>query len=196
MATRGPDGRWLKAGGELPADGSGPPTVIPVIPPANDPLPASGWGTRSVTAGFAIDLDAGHIVDGATRAWLQHTRDSLMSGLRPDGGGEQKPLGARASANPDRESPHRAYHTGELADGLRRTEIKSDGATASATCFPPTSRTAYVGREQRRGVVLLTGAGAAGEAAMAGARQAAELMTSGRSIVSDSGEVKAKDAEP
>ncbi len=156
-------------------------------------MPASGWGHRRVAAGFAIDLDAAHIVDEMTRAWLQHTRAALMAGERPDGGGPQKPLGIRASSDPDRESPHRAFNTGELADGLRRTAIKSDGQTASATVYPPTSRTAYVGREQRRGVVLLTGDGAAGEAAMAGARQAAEVMTSGRAVISDPGETTAKE---
>lgn len=196
MATRGPDGRWLKAGGELPADGSGPPTVVPIVEPANDPSPASGWGMRRVTAGFAVDIDAGHIVDAMTRAWLKHTRDALMTGQRPDGGGEQKPLSDRALADPDRESTFRGFNSGELADGLRRTEIKSNGQTASATVYPPTSRTAYVAKEQRRGVVLITGAGAAGEAAMAGARQAAELMTSGRKIESSRGEVVAEDAEP
>ena len=195
MATRGPDGRWLKLGGPLPADGSGSSTVIPIVPRRDDPPPGSGWGLRHVSAGFAVDLGAHHLVDAMTRAHLVHTRAALMAGERPDGGGPQAPLGARASSDPDRESPHRAFNSGELADGLRRTLIKSDGQTASATVYPPTSRTAYVGREQRRGIVLITGAGAAGAAAVAGARQAAEAMTSGRSIDNpNSGETTAKDA--
>lgn len=193
---RGTDGKWLKLGDDLPADGSGPPTVIPIVEPAADPVPASGWGHRRVTAGFAVDLDAAHLVDAMTRAHLVHTRDAIMAGQRPDGGGLQKPLGKRASGDPDRQSPHRGFKEGVLADGLRRTEIKSDGKTASTTVYPPKERTAYVAKEQKRGVVFITGSGAAGEAALAGAREAAAAMGSGRRIVSDDGEVAAKDAEP
>lgn len=167
-----------------------------MIPLMVDPIPATGWGHRQVSAGFAVDLDAGHLVDAMTRAHLVHTRDAIMAGERPDGGGPQKPLGARASGNPDRESPHRGFNSGELADNLRRTEIKSDGTTASATVYPPTSRTAYVSTEQKRGVVFITGSGAAGAAAVAGAQQAAEVMASGRRVIGDPSEVAAKDAEP
>lgn len=190
---RGPDGRWLKTDGDVPADGSGSPTVIVILPEVDDPAGLE-WGTRTVSAGFAIDLDAGHLVNASTRAFLDHTRNAIMSGQRPDGGGEQKALSRQALANPDRESPHRAFNTGELADGLYRTPIKSTGPTATSTVLPPASRNAYVGKERKRGVLLLTGNGAAGEAAANAARETAKAMTNGAKIVTDPSAVTAEDA--
>jgi hypothetical protein len=194
MATSS-DGRWTKTAGNLPADGSAPPTALVVVPQVDEPEPGE-WGVRSVSLGFAVDLDAGHLVDAMTRAHLDHTRNALMNGQRPDGGGEQKPLSPQALADPDRESEHRGYRSGELADGLYRTAIKSTGSTATATVNPPTSRLPYVGRERKRGVVLLTGAGAAGKAAIDAAREAAATMASGAKIITSPGEVRAKDADP
>lgn len=191
MARTSPTPGALPTSGPLPADGSGPPTAIPIVEPADDAPPANGWGRRQVTAGFAIDLDAAHLVDAMTRAALLRIRDALMTGQRPDGGGEQKPLSARAALNPGRLSEHRGFASGELADGLRRTAIESDGRTARAKIFPPTSRTAYVAKEQKRGVVLLTGAGAVGEAAVAAARATAEAMGRGLKIEGDRGETDA-----
>lgn len=186
--------RAPKTDGKVPADGSGPDTAIVVLPEVDDPE-AVEWGTRTVSAGFAIDLDPAHLVDAMTRALLDHHRTALMEGKRPDGGGEQKPLSKQALANPDRESPHRGYHTGLLADGLYRTAIKSDGNTASSTINAPPERNAYLGKERKRGVVLLTAAGAAGEAAATAARETARVMASGAKIVTDPATVAAKDAE-
>lgn len=166
-----------------------PPTGVVVVPAVADP--SVEWGTRQVSAGLALDLDAAILVDAMTRAHLLHARNALATGQRPDGGGEQKPLGRRALANPDRESPHRDYATGTLADGLRRTAIKSDGQTATSRVLPPTSRTAHVAKERARGVELLTAAGAAGEAALAGARAAVAAMASGRKVIHDDDEVDA-----
>lgn len=194
MAGRGADGRFIRTtGSPIPADGSGPPTVAVIVPQLDDPA-VTEWGVRQVSAGFAVDLDAGVLVDAMTRGFMDHVRRSLMTGQRPDGKGEQKALSPRALADPDRESPHRGFNSGELADGIRRTAIKSTGPRASSTCYPPTSRTAYVASEQRRGVVLLTGAGAAGEAAASAAREAAAAMMSGEQVITTAAEVTARDA--
>jgi hypothetical protein len=195
VARRGPDGRWLKTGGDVPADGSGPPTAIVILPQVDDPA-GLAWGTRTVSAGFAVDLNAGHLVDSMTRAFMDHIRTSLMEGQRPDGGGEQKALSRQALSDPDRESPHRGFKTGELADGIYRTPIKSTGPTASSTVQPPASRNAYVGKERQRGVLLLTGAGVAGQVSAAAAQETARVMAEGRTIITSAGEVRAKDAEP
>lgn len=178
--------------GEPIAPASPPPTGVVVVPAVAEP--SVEWGTRQVSAGLALDLDAAILVDAMTRRHLTHTRAALMSGQRPDGGGPQKPLGKRATANPDRESPHRDFASGTLADGLRRTAIKSDGQTATSRVLPPTSRTAHVAKERARGVELLTAAGAAGEAALAGARAAVAAMTSGRKVIHDDDETDAKGA--
>lgn len=171
---------------------SAPPTAVVVVPVIEQVT--SEWGSRCVSTGLALDLNAAILVDLMTKAHLTHTRQSIIDGVRPDGGGDQRALGPRAAAAPGRQSDHRNYKTGELADGLRRTEIQSDGQTASSTVLPSKSRQAHVARERARGVVLITGAGAAGEAAIAGARAGVEAMLSGRQVKVDDGEVDAKEA--
>ncbi len=166
-----------------------PPTGVVVVPAVAEP--SVEWGTRQVSAGLALDLDAAILVDAMTRGHLAHTRAALMSGQRPDGGGPQKPLGRRALADPDRASGNRDYKTGELADGIYRTAIESDGQTARARVMPPKSRQAHVAKERSRGVELLTAAGAAGEAAVAGARAAVAAMATGRVVHHDDDEVDA-----
>lgn len=179
--------------GPVPADGSGSPTSI-VIVPAVDDAPAGEWGSRVVSTGLAVDLDAAILVDAGTRALLQHLRESILTGQRPDGGGPQKPLSARALADPDRESPHRGYASGELADGLRRSAIVSNGTTASSTIRPPKSRSVYVATEAGRGVMLVTGAGEAGRVATEAARAAGVLMAKGREVAVDRRELDAPEA--
>lgn len=183
-----------KTDGKVPADGTGPPTAIVILPEVDDPAGLE-WGTRRVSAGFAIDLNAAHLVDAMSRAFLAHTREAIMQGQRPDGGGEQKALSRQALANPDRESPNRGFATGELADGIYRTAIKGDGPTASCTVNPPASRNAYVGKERARGVLLLTAAGLAGEVAANAARDTAKAMAEGSRIVTEPASVAAVDVE-
>lgn len=181
-------------GRPVPADGSGGPTVAVVVP-AVDTSGDFEWGTKVVSAGFAVDLDAGVLVDRMSQAHLAHTRAAILEGQRPDGGGAQAELSQRALAADGRQSDHRAYKSGELADGLRRTPIESNGREASCKILPPTSRTVYVARERKLGRELLTIRGAAGAAVEAAAREAAAEMMSGHEVSKSRGEVAAKDAD-
>lgn len=186
--TRKPGGR------PLPADGSAGPTVVPVIPSVADTGDVE-WGTRCVSAGFAVDLDAGVLLDRMSQALLAHTRTAILEGQRPDGGGAQAPLTARALAAPDRQSDNRGYRSGELADGLRRTAIESNGREASCKVSPPPSRNAYVGKERKNGRELLTIRGAAGAAVEAAAREAVAEMMTGDELAKNRNEVVAKDTQ-
>jgi len=177
----------------VPADGSGPPTSVVVVP-ALDTGGDFEWGTRVVSAGFAVDLDAGAIVDRMSEAWLRHTRAAILSGQRPDGGGPQDPLSTRALADPNRQSEHRGYNTGTLADELYRTPIESTGREASCRVLPPRSRNPYISKERKNGRELLTMRGAAGAAVEAAAREAVAEMMSGTEVSKSRGEVAAKDA--
>lgn len=190
--ARGKDGKFIRAGAKVPADGSAPPTAVTVIPARRDP--EVRVGVQQVSVGFAVDFDPVAIVDAMTRAAMSKIRGAIIEGQRPDGKGAQKKLSRQALADPDRESPHRAFNTGELADNIRRTPIKSTATGASSTVLPPTSRTAYVAKEKARGVVLLTTAGAVGEAAAAAAEEALAVIADGRSIISTPAAVTAKDA--
>lgn len=190
--ARGSDGKYIRAGAKVPADGSGPPAALVVVAARRDP--EVRVGVQQVTVGFAIDMDPVALVDGMTRAAMAQIRSAILAGQRPDGKGAQKKLSRQALADPDRESPHRAFNTGELADNIRRTPIKATATGATSTVLPPTSRTAYVAAEKRRGVVLLTAAGAVGEAAAGAAQEALAVIADGRSIIAKVGEVKAKDA--
>ncbi len=176
----------------MPADGSGPPTSVVVVPTMD-----SGdveWGVRTVSAGFAVELDAAVIVDRMSEAWLKHTRAAILSGQRPDGGGPQDELSARALSAPDRQSDNRGYRSGELADGLRRTAIESDGRTASCRVAPPVSRNAYVARERKNGRELLTLRGAAGAVVEAAAREVVAEIVTGAELDKNSTSITAKDA--
>ena len=153
------------------------------------------WGTRVVTAGLAVDLDAGILVERMADAHLRHTRAAILAGERPDGGGPQDPLRARTLADPDRQSPHRGYKTGTLADEIYRTPIESTGNEASCRILPPRARFAYVGKERKLGRELLTVRGAAGEAAAKAAREAAVEMMTGNVIAKNGGETAAKEVK-
>lgn len=187
--SRKPSGR------PLPADGSGDPTVIPVVPAVDTGEGGVEWGVRTVSAGFALDLDAAILVDRMSAALLRHTRESILAGQRPDGGGPQDELSARALANPDRQSPHRGYASGTLADELYRTPIESTGREASCRVLPPRSRNPYVGRERKNGRELLTLRGAAGAVVEAAAREAVAEMLTGREVDKSRGELAAKDVD-
>lgn len=163
--------------------------------PASNAVDGVEWGGRTIAAGFSIDLDPTILVDRMSEALLRHLRESLLTGERPDGAGEQAPLSARAAAIPGRQSQFRGYRTGVLADELHRSAIKSDGRTASCTVAPPPSRNAYLAGERRRGRALLTLKGAAGEAVAAAARAAVAEMVSGDEVAKNRGEVAAKDVE-
>lgn len=191
MARRNP--RTPRTGSPLAADGTAGPTVGVVVPAATASSDVE-WGARVISAGFAVELDPVILVDAMSRALLSHTRDAILAGQRPDGGGAQAELSARALAAEGRQSEHRGYKSGELADGLRRTAIESDGRTASCRVLPPKSRTAYVAKERKRGIVLLTGAGAAGAAVAEAARAAVGAMMSGATVERDKSETVAKDA--
>jgi hypothetical protein len=179
----------------LPADGTAGPTVIPVADATDTGAPSLDWGTRVITAGLAIDLDAAILVEAMADAHLRHTRDSILAGERPDGGGPQDPLRARTLADPDRQSPHRGYKTGTLADEIYRTPIESTGNEASCRILPPRARFAYVGKERKLGRELITVRGAAGEAAAKAAREVAVEMMTGSTIAKNGGETAAKEAK-
>lgn len=170
-----------------------PGEIIPELPAVA--IGPQEWGTSVVSIGFGLDLDPAILVDRMTRAVLQHTRDSILAGVRPDTGGPQKEISARAAAVPGRQSDHRGYRTGALADGIRRSKIARDGATASSRIVPPPNRNVYVAEEKKRGVNLLTLAGKSGAAAREGAREAmAEIVQGGKVPVNDR-EVEADDVK-
>jgi hypothetical protein len=182
------------SGRPLVADGSGPATATVVIPATDTGDDGLEWGSRVVSAGFAIDLDPVILVDAMSAALLKHTRDALMAGQRPDGGGAQAPLSARALSDPDRESPPVDSLVASRRE-LRRSDITSDGRTASCKVSPPPSRNAYIGRERRLGREFLTVRGAAGAAVEAAAREAVGEILTGNAIDKDRDELAAKDAE-
>lgn len=184
-----------RQGTKLPADGSAGPTVIPVVDAISSGEVDLEWGVRVVSAGLAVDLDAGILVDRMSAAHLKHTRAAIIAGERPDGGGPQDPLKPRTLATGERQSDHRGYKSGLLADELFRTPIESTGQEASCRILPPRSRNAYVGKERKLGRELLTVRGAAGAAVEAAAREAAAEMMSGNEVSKNRGEVAAKDAE-
>lgn len=166
-----------------------------VIPPSQPvALGPDEWGTSVASVGFALDLDPAIFIDRGGRHHLKHTRTSLLEGKRPDTGAPQKPLSRQALAV-DRQSEHRGYRTGHLADEIKRTKIKRSGSSATASIVPPPNRNVYVAQERARGVNLLTLAGLAGDAVRAGFQEAlAEIAEGGKVPVTDR-EVDAEDVK-
>lgn len=173
----------------------GPGEGTTVIPPSSETSTEDGWGTNTVSAGLSLDLDAAILVDHMTRALLTHHREALLAGQRPDGRGPQKPLSQRALDAPGRQSDHRGYRTGVLADGLRRTKIEGDRQNATSRIVPPPNRNVYVATELKNGVSILTLAGKAGEVAREAAGEAVAEITTGRRIRKSKGEVEAEEAK-
>ena len=169
-------------------------TKIPLIP-ASPPQPSGGdeWGTRVHSVGIDLDLDPAIPVDAMSRAILVHLRQSILSGVRPDGKGAQKALGAKAAALPGRQSPHRGYKTGVLADGLRRLRIKTSGSKASTRIVGPTTRNVYLAMEAKRGVYMITGAGKVATVAKEAALEVMREIVKGLSPKVDRGEEEAGD---
>ena len=183
--------RTQLADGPKLAGGEGTNTVIPPSSGGDD---EDGWGTNTVSAGLSLDLDAAILVDRMTRALLTHHREAILSGQRPDGKGPQKPLSSQALAAPGRQSDHRGYRTGVLADGLRRTKIEGDRQNATSRIVPPTNRNVYVANELRNGVSILTLAGKAGEVAREAAGEAVAEITTGKRIEKSKTELEADEA--
>lgn len=166
----------------------------PLIPPS-DPTNQGDdeWGTKVHSVGLSIDLDAAIPVDAMSRAILVHLRESILEGKRPDGKGPQKKLGAKAAAIPGRQSEFRGYRTGVLADGLKRSKIKSNGKKASTRIVGPSNRNVYLASEAKKGVFLITGAGKVAEVARAAALEVLKEALKGEPIKVDDGEEKAGD---
>ncbi len=187
-------GRFLpRLGAKLNPDSAGDGKVV-IVPPMSPPaLDEDEWSFSMASLGLTIDLSAEHVCDAMRRQAIVDTREALIEGRRPDGKGAQKPLGARASSIPGRQSQHRGYKTGHLADHLRATKITGDSSRAKCRIVPPANRNVYVAQELSRGVALLTAAGAIGEGMRKAAARAVEAMCSGREVQTEDGEVEAED---
>jgi hypothetical protein len=164
----------------------GDPDAVVILPERNDPPPGEN-GSRVVCSGLAIALRADVIVNAMSRAVLAHTRDAILSGQRPDGGGQQAKLGARAQALPGRLTPFRGARTGHLADSIRRTEITGSTSSASTRIEPPGDRVVYVRSEAKLGRELITARGAAGEAAERAAKAVVADMAEGQGFAEERG---------
>lgn len=182
-----------KLGSPLTPDSPGDPTVI-VPPMAEQPGGGEdGWSFNMASLGLTIDLSADILVDAMTRACLTHTREAILAGVRPDGGGSQRKLGLKAASLPGRQSPFRGFNTGQLADGIKRTRIKGSKAKASSRIVGPSNRNVYLAQEAAKGVNFLTAEGKSGEAMREAAQAAVEAMVSGREVLRDTGDVEADD---
>jgi hypothetical protein len=171
----------------------GDPDAVVILPERNDPPPEGGNGSRVVCSGLSIALRADVLVDGMSRAVLTHTREAILAGQRPDGGGPQAKLGARAAAIPGRLTPHRGARTGTLADGLKRTAITGSTSSASTRIEPPGERVVYVRKEATLGRELITARGAASEAAERAAASIVADMAAGQGFATDRAEREADD---
>lgn len=184
-----------KLGPKLNPDDVDPSTGVTLFEPRDDPEDGDG-GVRIRTDGLTLDLDPVIIADHVGRAHLLHTRESIMTGQKPDGSGPVKPLKERALNEPNRESDFRGFKSGELADHIKRTPIKVKGDTATFREVPPPSRNAYVGTELKRGYRILTSEGKAGQVAFDAAEEAIAAIMTGRRVERSAAEIEAGKVKP
>lgn len=152
-------------------------------------LSNAGDGPVRMEGDLVIDFDARALVDAGRRAIIVELREQIMEGVAPDGS-PQPPLSRRAALQP-RESQHRGYKTGELADGLRATPIKGDADAASSTILPPTNRNVVLAKEAERGHLYLEMGPRTEAAAMRAIDEAMDAMLDGRKVEMDQGEPQA-----
>jgi hypothetical protein len=185
-----------KLGPKLTPGNVNPNTGVTLFEPRDDAEDGENWGCRIKTEGLTLDLDPTIILDRQSRAVLLHTSESLKAGQKPDGSGASKPLKERALSEPNREAETRGFKSGELADGIKRTQIKVSGGTAKCRMVPPPSRNAYVGTELKRGYVILSGEGKARQVAIDAANEAVAAMMTGRQVEHDDSELDAGKVAP
>lgn len=154
-------------------------------------LSSAGDGPVQVVGDLVIDFDARALVDVGRRAILAELRDQIMEGIAPDGS-PQPPLSRRAALQP-RDSPHRGFKTGELADGLRATPIRGNADAASSRILPPTNRNVVLAKEAERGHTYLEMGPRTEAAAMRAVGEAIDAMLDGRKVEAEQGEPRAED---
>lgn len=142
----------------LGAQGPGAEGQVTIVA-ASSAESSAGAGVTWEAELLVIDLDARALVDQVATALLLDHRETLMSGLRPDRGGAQKPISARARSRKGRLSPWRGFATGYTADELRRTRITGSAKAASTSVAMPAARNAFALEEAKRGIYYLSTGG-------------------------------------
>lgn len=161
---------------------------------ATGPVGPDGQRAGVVLEGdpLVIDLDARALVDIARREILAQTSENIRQGRRPDGG-PQRPLSRRAAADPNRESPHRGFLSGRMADELRATPIRGDAGRATSTVQVPTDRNVFVATEAARGIRYLGISPQIATAVEAATAEAVRAMVEGRAVTAEQGEPKGRE---
>jgi hypothetical protein len=99
----------------------------------------------------------------ASHALLVYWRNTILSGSKPDGSGDQVKLSQATMARGDRLTPFRGAASGVLGDGLRRSAITGTTTRAKCTIQPPTNRNVFIAGELRRNIKYLALGGEADE---------------------------------
>lgn len=162
-----------------------------IVPPRRDPDTAAEdgvkFGTQVISEGVALDVNAILLVARVSDALLEHHRQAIATGQKPEGG-PQRPLSQGRREDAGRAGPHRGYATGHLADDLRRSRIAGTAQSASAKILPPTDRNVFIAEEAKRGVGYLSTDGIAAEVAKRAAEAATAELASGKPGKVDVGE--------
>ena len=119
-----------------------------------------------VATAFSISVTADTIVDIVSHALLIYWRNTILSGTKPDGSGDQVPLSQATIAMTGaggRLTPWRGAASGEMADNLRRTAISGSTTKARCTISTPTNRNAFIAQQQQKGIRFIKLGGEADE---------------------------------
>lgn len=111
-----------------------------------------------VAQAFTINVTSDTIVDVASHALLVYWRNTILSGTKPDGSGDQVPLSQATIAQVGgggRLTPYRGAATGSMADNLRRSAITGTTTRAKCTIQLPTNRNVFAAQQAAKGIKFI-----------------------------------------
>lgn len=103
-------------------------------------------------ADWDFSLDAGLLVDAISTSLLVLFRQSIMSGIKPDGSGAQPKLTAKVEGQKGRMGKVRGFKTGHFANNIRRAKISGSTTKAQTRILPPTNRNVFIAEEAKRDI--------------------------------------------
>lgn len=151
-----------------------------------------------VAQALTINVTADTIVDVASHALLVYWRNTILSGTKPDGSGDQVPLSQATIAQTGaggRLTPYRGAASGSMADNLRRSAITGTTTRAKCTIQTPTNRNAFVAQQAAKGIRFIKLGGEADQVIQLAVQQWLSAAIEDKAREADKTELTAKKAD-
>lgn len=151
-----------------------------------------------VAVAKTINVTADTIVDVVSHGLLVYWRNTILSGTKPDGSGDQVPLSQATIAQTGdggRLTPYRGAASGAMADNLRRSPVSGTTTRAKCTITTPTNRNAFVAQQAAKGIRFIKLGGEADEVIRLAVQQWLDAALADQAREADKTELIAKKAD-